>query len=223
MLRLLYKFRYGAKWCYRNALGLFFIVCAGMVHADQKVVIGFGDSLTQGYGLPADDGFVPNMQQWLAEQGADVRMINAGVSGDTTAGGKARIDWTLAEPADAIIVALGGNDLLRGLPPEQAKANLDHILNMATARGLDVLLVGMQAPGNFGPAYKAAFDGMYPELATKYDVALYPSFFAAFLGEGDVPAQLGDYVQSDGLHPSAKGVDRIVKHMGPYVLRLISD
>ncbi|MGV6838798.1 MAG: arylesterase [Planktomarina sp.] len=221
MLRFIDTLGYGVARLARNACLALLCVFSPVVAGAQQVVIGFGDSLTQGYGLPQDQGFVPQMESWLNANGADVRMINAGVSGDTTAGGKARIDWTLAEPADAIIIAFGGNDLLRGLPPEAAKENLDYILNAATSKGLRILLVGMTAPGNYGPDYKEAFDSMYPDLAAQYDVALYPSFFAAFEGMADVPGQLGDLIQPDGLHPSAKGVQSIVAHMGPYVLDVL--
>ncbi len=222
MKRLLcYGMRYGARGWVCNVCSIIFAVWAGTAVADQKVIIGFGDSLTQGYGLPAEQGFVPQMQDWLTDQGASVRMINAGVSGDTTAGGKARIDWTLAEPADAILIALGGNDLLRGLPPEAARDNLDHIVKAAADKGLDILLIGMQAPGNYGPEYKKAFDQIYPDLADQYGAVLYPSFFAAFGDQANRPAELSQYLQADGIHPNADGVARIVGDMGPYVLDLI--
>ncbi|MEO0356779.1 MAG: arylesterase [Pseudomonadota bacterium] len=216
--------RYGVVCTARNALAAIFVIIASAAaaFADQKTLVAFGDSLTQGFGLPADQGFVPQLQAWLTHQGVDVTVINAGVSGDTTTGGKARIDWTLAEPADAIIVALGGNDVLRALPPEDAKANLTHILTAAQDKGLEVLLVGTQAPGNYGPDYKATFEGLYPALADQFSVPLYPSFFAAFSGQADVPAELTGFIQPDGLHPNALGVQRIVDHMGPFVLALIA-
>jgi acyl-CoA thioesterase-1 len=137
--------------------------------AEEVTVVALGDSLTQGYGLIEEDGFVPQLQAWLQARGADVVVENHGVSGDTTAGGLARIGWALGDHVDALIVALGGNDLLRGLPPEASRANLDGILAEAEARGLPVLLIGLEAPGNYGPDYKAAFDAMYPELADQYD------------------------------------------------------
>jgi acyl-CoA thioesterase-1 len=146
------------------------------VSAEEITVVALGDSLTQGYGLVEEDGFVPQLQGWLQARGNDVVVENHGVSGDTTAGGLARIGWALGDHVDALIVALGGNDLLRGLPPEASRANLDGILAEAEARGLPVLLIGLEAPGNYGPEYKAAFDGMYPELATAYDALLVESF-----------------------------------------------
>ncbi|MEM6306989.1 MAG: arylesterase [Pseudomonadota bacterium] len=223
MLRLMSMVRYGALGRLRNGCFLVFLLGASVAQAADRTIIAFGDSLTQGFGLPAAQGFVPQLEHWLTGQGLTVRVINAGVSGDTTAGGKSRIDWTLSEPADAILIGLGGNDVLRGLPPAVARNNMDYILNAATQKGLQVLLIGMQAPLNYGADYKTSFDAIYPDLAAKYDVALYPSFFAAFAGQGDVPAQLGENIQADGLHPSAIGVQRIVAHMGPAVLDVLAD
>ena len=189
--------------------------------AEDLTLVALGDSLTQGYGLPVDEGFVPQLQAWLRAQGAAVTVVNAGVSGDTTAGGRARIDWTLTPEVDALIVALGGNDLLRGLDPATSRANLDAILSAAGARGLPVLLVGMQAPGNYGPAYKAAFDAMYPELAETHGAALADSFFGPLMEQGDDPAALRAFMQPDGIHPNADGVARIVEGLGPQVLALL--
>ena len=182
-------------------------------------IAALGDSLTQGFGLPPADGFVPQLQAWLDEQGVEAQLINAGVSGDTTQGGLSRIDWTLTPEVDAVIVALGGNDLLRGIQPEVSRANIEGILAAAERAKVDVLLVGMQAPGNYGPEYKAAFDGLYPDLAAQYETLFLDSFFAG-LGTQD-PAQLGPFLQSDGVHPNADGVARIVEGFGPYVLELV--
>lgn len=196
---------------------------AGVAHADEVVIAALGDSLTQGYGLPAQDGFVPQLQRWLTAAGADVRLINAGVSGDTTAGGLARVDWTLTPEVDGMIVALGGNDLLRGLDPVQARGNIEGILKAANTAEVEVLLVGMQAPGNFGADYKSQFDRLYPELAQKYSSLLLESFFAGLV-EGDAPvdpAALRDFFQADGIHPNAKGVTKIVARVGPEVLTLL--
>ena len=129
--------------------------------ADEIVIAALGDSLTQGFGLVQEDGFVPQMQTWLSRQGIDARLINAGVSGDTTAGGLSRVAWTLTPEVDAMIVALGGNDFLRGFAPDVSRANLEGILQAADAAEVEVLLVGMQAPGNYGPDYKLAFDAIY--------------------------------------------------------------
>lgn len=193
---------------------------AGPARAGEPVtVLAFGDSLTQGYGLPQEDGFVPQLRDWLADRDIDARIDNAGVSGDTTAGGAARIDWSLTPEVEAVIVALGGNDLLRGIDPGVARDNLDRILQAAQEAEVEVLLVGMDAPGNYGAAYKTAFDAIYPELAEKYDTLLAPDFFAG-LGDG-TPSKLQDYFQDDGIHPNAEGVRRIVEDLGPLVRRLI--
>ena len=192
---------------------------AGTAAADEVVIAALGDSLTQGYGLPAEQGFVAQLQAWLDAEGAEVRLINAGVSGDTTAGGLARVGWTLTPEVDAMIVALGGNDLLRGLDPGQARANLAGILDAAAAAEVEVLLVGMEAPGNYGPDYKAAFDAIYPDLAGAYGSLYLPSFFAGLQEDGETPdpARLRPFLQADGIHPNAEGVARIVAGIGPSV------
>lgn len=210
-----YASQYGVLKTLGKAMSLVLMV-SGPLTAETRKIVAFGDSLTQGYGLQQGEGFVPQLQAWLTAQGADVQLMNAGVSGDTTAGGLARIDWTLTPDVDGMIVALGGNDMLRGIDPAASKANLAGILEATTARQLDVLLVGMQAPGNFGPDYKAQFDGMYPELAQTYEATLIDSFLAG-LGSED-PAELQSLMQRDNIHPNAAGVARIVQAMGPQVL-----
>ena len=203
-------------------LGLIFCLCAPWAAAGTVTIAAMGDSLTQGYGLPAEQGFVPQLEAWLTAQGADVALINAGVSGDTTAGGAARVGWTLSEDVDAMIVTLGGNDLLRGLAPEVTRANLETILQEAQKAGVPVLLIGMQAPGNYGPAYKAAFDAIYPELAAAHGTLYAESFFAGLEGLRDDPGAMTRYMQPDGIHPSAEGVQRIVAALGPKVLELVA-
>jgi acyl-CoA thioesterase-1 len=184
-------------------------------------VLALGDSLTAGYGLPQGEGFVPELQGWLDENGVAARLVNAGVSGDTTAGGLARLDWALAEGADAAIVALGGNDMLRGLPPEVARANLDGILGALAARGIPALLIGIEAPGNYGPAYKAAFDGLYADLAAEHDALLEPSFLAPLTEAAPLEQAVRRYMQPDGIHPNAEGVEVIVDAFGPRVAELL--
>ncbi|SEM53787.1 acyl-CoA thioesterase-1 [Roseovarius tolerans] len=188
--------------------------------AEPVTVLALGDSLTQGYGLPEEDGFVPQMRNWLKGQEVEADLINAGVSGDTTAGGAARVDWSLTPEIDAMIVTLGGNDLLRGIDPAVSRGNIETILQVAEERGVGVLLVPMAAPGNYGATYKAEFDAIYPELSEAYDAMLAPEFFAG-LGEGD-PATLQRYFQPDGIHPNAEGVRRIVEALGPHVADLIA-
>ncbi|WP_238382593.1 arylesterase [Tabrizicola thermarum] len=194
--------------------------------AEPVTIVALGDSLTAGYGLSdQSQGFVPVLEGWLKARGHDVVVQNAGVSGDTTAGGLARVGWALGAGADALIVTLGGNDLLRGLDPAGSKANLDGILKEAAARGLPVLLVSMKAPGNFGPEYKAAFDGMYAELAAAYGALLADDFFAGLRAAGADPADpasMAAYMQADGLHPNPEGVKLIVEGLGPKVEELLA-
>lgn len=199
------------------------VLClSGPTQAQEQEItlLAFGDSLTQGYGLPEADGLVSQLQRWLEAEGEEVRLINAGVSGDTTAGGAARIDWSLTEDVDAMILTLGGNDLLRGVDPSVTRANLDQIIRTAKARQVDVLLVGMLASKNYGSEFKAAFDAIYPDLAALHDVPFFPYFFQG-LGEGSL-ADLQPYFQRDGIHPSAEGVALIVAALGPAVQKLIA-
>lgn len=201
------------------------LALAGDARAQDVTIVAFGDSLTQGYGLPQEDGFVPQLGAWLAENGQGegaVKLINAGVSGDTTAGGAARIDWTLTEDVDGLIVTLGGNDLLRGIDPAASRTNLDRILQAAQKRGLPVLLVGMVATGNMGPDFKTAFDQMYPELSQTYGTLYAPDFFAGLLEpDGSIDRDaVRARMQSDGIHPNKTGVRDIVNSLGPFVLDL---
>lgn len=191
--------------------------------ASAATIAALGDSLTQGYGLAPEEGFVPQLQAWLEAQGHSVVVQNAGVSGDTSAGGLARLDWTLGPDVQGLIVTLGANDMLRGLDPAQTRANLDAILQGAQARKIPVLLIGMQAASNYGPDYKAQFDTIYPDLAAQYHVLLAPGFFAPLVAENADPAALTQYLQPDGLHPNAKGVQGIVAGIGPFVLDLLKE
>lgn len=178
-------------------------------------VVAIGDSLTAGYGLDQGDGLVPQLNRWLAANGAPgAEVINMGVSGDTTAGGRARLGWALAEGADAVIVALGANDLLRGIEPSESRANLDAMLADLAGLGLPVLLVGMEAPQNFGPEYKRDFDAIYPELSETYSTLLDPFMLQGITEDRSL-------FQDDGLHPNADGVARIVERLGPLVLELV--
>lgn len=194
-----------------------------VVQAQEVVIAALGDSLTQGYGLMQSDGFVPQLGAWLDAQGTQVRMINAGVSGDTTAGGLSRVAWTLTPDVDGMIVALGGNDLLRGLSPEQARSNIEGILQAADAAEVEVLLIGMSAPGNFGPEYKEQFDAIYPELAEAYGAVYLENFFAGLVDDGAAidPAALQEWFQADGIHPNPEGVRKIIEAIGPKVQDLM--
>ncbi len=202
---------------------LFFLgVSASTGVAGPVVIAALGDSLTQGYGLPPEEGFVPQLETWLREQGEDVRILNAGVSGDTTAGGLSRVDWTLTPEVEAMIVALGGNDVLRGVDPANSRANIDGILKAAADRDLPVLLVGIAAPGNYGAEYQRDFDAIYPELAEEYGALLHPNFLAALARNGSPMSPDPQFFQSDNLHPNAEGVQRIVRSIGPKVQELIA-
>ncbi len=201
--------------------GFVLLTCGFTATAEPVKIAALGDSLTQGYGLMQQDGFVPQLEAWLKSQGADVVLINAGVSGDTTAGGASRVAWTLTPEVDGMIVALGGNDLLRGIEPAVSRKNLEAILQAAKSADVDVLLVGMKAPGNYGPEYKVNFDAIYPELSNSFNTLFFESFFAALEGEAADPAEMRKFMQSDGIHPNPEGVKRIVSSIGPAVLQLI--
>ena len=189
-------------------------ICAGAAWAEPARILVLGDSIAAGYGLAADEAFPARLESHLRRAGREVRVIDAGVSGDTTAGGFARLDWALADRPHIVIVELGGNDGLRGIAPQATRANLDAILARLKARGPRVLLTGMLAPPNLGAEYGRAFNAIYPELAAKHGVALYP-----FVLDG-VAAQ-PDLNQRDGIHPNARGVAVMVDRIAPYVVRLL--
>jgi acyl-CoA thioesterase-1 len=180
-------------------------------------ILVLGDSLSAGYGLPAAESFPSRLEAALRARGHEVAVVNAGVSGDTTAGGRSRIAWSLGgtPPPDAAIVALGSNDALRGLEPAETRANLDAILSKFKAAGLPVLLAGMKAPRNFGPDYVREFEAVFPALAKRHDALFYP-----FILEGVAldPAMN----QADGIHPNPKGVARMVEGILPLAEQLIA-
>jgi len=178
-------------------------------------IVALGDSLTAGYGLPDKDGFVPRLQAALAAKGIAAEIENAGVSGDTAADGLARLDWSMPQGADAVIVEFGANDMLRGIKPQVTRDALDAILRRLTERHIEVLLCGMRAAPNLGAEYGQAFERIYPELAGKYGVLLYPFFLDG------VAADL-TRTQHDGMHPNAAGVGVIVERILPKVEELIA-
>ncbi|MBX2856241.1 MAG: arylesterase [Rhodobacteraceae bacterium] len=184
--------------------------------AEQITLVAYGDSLVAGYGLPQDEGFVPQLEAWLHQNGAaDVKVLNAGVSGETTSAGVARLDWAIGPEADAVLLELGANDALRGVDPSIPRENLDQMLQALTGRDLPVLLAGMYAPRNWGAEYQTAFDAIYPDLAAKYEVPLYPFFLDGLIGETGL-------FQSDGIHPNKQGVAKLVETIGPSVLELVN-
>jgi len=173
-----------------------------------------GDSLTAGYGLIKGESLPAQLEAALRANEVDARVVNGGVSGDTTAGGRARLAWSLADGADALIVALGANDGLRGLPPQETEANLGAIIRGAKAAGVPVLLLGMQAPPNLGSEYGVDFDAVFSRLAARHGVAFYP-----FLLDGVVARPKLN--QDDGIHPNAEGVAVVVGKILPFVRLLI--
>ena len=194
---------------------------AGAAQAQEVTILALGDSLTAGYGLPQGDGLVPQLEAWLRARGADVAIVNAGVSGDTTQGGLNRVEWSLTPEVDAMIVTLGGNDILRGIDPAVTRRNLDGILDVADENGLPTLVIGLYASRNYGDDYKTAFEAIHPELAEEHGALYEPNFFQA-LGDGSGdPTSYRQWMQRDGIHPTRDGVARIVERIGPRVEELI--
>lgn len=202
-------------------LSLVTLLGFGTAHAETITVAALGNSLTQGYGLAQDQGLVPQLQRWLNASGADVVIVNAGVSGDTTQGGLARVAWTLSDEVDAMILALGSNDMLRGIEPSVVRDNLEGILAAARVASVHVLLVGFTAPGNYGPEYKSEFDAIYPDLAAEFDVLFIDHFFEPIADSQDGGGLRVEFMQPDGLHPNRNGVALIVEQMGPKILELV--
>ena len=196
------------------AAALCVMAAATPVGAHVPVIPDIGDSLTSGYGLPPEQAFPARLEAWLRQKGIEARVVNAGVSGDTTASGLALLDWALADKPDLVILALGGNDALRGIDPGAVRANLDKMIDKVEASGAKVLLLGMIAPPNWGEEYKGAFDRIFPELAQAHHVPLY-SFFL----EG--VAMKPELNQPDGIHPNEAGVSVLVDRIGPVVARLV--
>ena len=188
----------------------------GAARAEAKPLrlVAFGDSLTAGYGLPREQGFAARLEAALRAEGIAVTVTDAGVSGDTTEMGLARLDWSVPAEAEAVIVELGANDCLRGLPPAEARRNLEEIVARLTVRGQKVLVAGMYAPRNLGAGYTAAFDPIFADVAKAHGALLYPFFLEGV-------AMRADRTLPDGLHPNAAGVDAIVAGILPSVRALI--
>lgn len=205
--------RYGAVRRIVHLLLLWIATNAAPAIAGPPLIWAFGDSLTAGYGLPPAQGFTAQLQDALRRSGVPATVRNGGIAGDTSAQGRARLLWGLrglgARP-DLVIVELGANDMLRGLPPSQAEANLDAILGELKRRHIPVLLAGMRAAPNLGPGYRVAFDTIYPRLARKYGVRLYPFFLDGVAGRREL-------LQADGLHPNPRGVAIVVRGILPAV------
>ena len=183
--------------------------------AGTPVIVAFGDSLTAGFGLQNSDSFPAQLEKALKARGQDVKIVNAGASGDTVAAGLARLDWALPDDASGVIIELGANDALQGLDPVATKATLEQMITKIKARGLPILLAGMEAPRNLGKDYVEQFRALYADLATRYDLILYPFFL-------DGVALDDKYLMGDGLHPNAAGVARIVEGILPKVEELLA-
>jgi acyl-CoA thioesterase I len=196
------------------ALLLLLLLSIVPARAEPLTLLALGDSLTAGLGLAASEAFPAQLEKALRAKGHDVVVINAGVSGDTALQGAERLDWVLTDDVDAVLVELGANDALRGLPVNQAEAALDQIIGKLAAKKLPTLLLGMKAPPNLGPEYGLEFDGAYPRLAKKHDVALYGFFLAGVAGNTALN-------QADGIHPTAEGVAIIVEKLLPEVEKLL--
>ncbi|MDH3970270.1 MAG: arylesterase [Rhodospirillales bacterium] len=187
---------------------------AGFAGSQPIKLLAFGDSLVHGYGLPAGESFPRQLESALKARGYPVEVINAGNSGDTTAAGRARLDWALAEDPDLVLVEFGGNDGLRGIDPGETYRNLDQILARLAAEGLAVLFMGMRAPRNLGEDYVVEFDAVFPRLAEKYGVAFYPFFLEGVVFDPSLN-------QDDGIHPNAAGVAVLVERIVPVLEPLL--
>jgi len=203
------------------------LIVAPMAQADQQNInaqtggepvriVGFGDSLMAGYQLPPDDAFPARLQEALKKAGYNVVIENAGVSGDTTTGGLARLDWSVPDGSQIVILELGANDALRGVSPEITEKNLDAMLARLKERGITVILAGMLAPPNMGKEYADRFNAIYPRLAEKYGVALYPFFL-------DGVAAQKSLLLADGMHPNPQGIARMVEGILPSVEKVLQE
>jgi len=193
-----------------------FVLVAFPAQADgPSKILALGDSLTAGYGMAQPDSFPRQLEAAFRSQGHDITIVNGGVSGDTSAGGRSRLDWLVGPSIDLVIVELGANDGLRGIDPAETRKNMDWILKRLKEKKVSVLLSGMQAPPNLGADYGAEFNAIYPDLAKIHGVAFDPFFLQGVAAD---PA----LNQADGIHPNAKGVGVIVQRIAPKVLEILA-
>ena len=198
------------------AFAAFFAILATVPASTEPYrIVGFGDSLMAGFGLGPGEGFPEKLQAALQKKGHDVVIANAGVSGDTTSGGSSRLDWSVPDNTQLVILELGANDMLRGIAPEVTEKNLDAMIARLKHRGMAVLLVGMVAAPNLGPDYADAFNGIFPRLAEKHNVAFYPFFLDGVAADRTL-------LLEDGMHPNTAGIDRMVERVLPSVEKLIA-
>lgn len=184
--------------------------------AEPIRIVGFGDSLMAGYRLDPGQSFPERLEQALRERGHDVVIANAGVSGDTTSGGLERLDWSVPEETDIVMLELGANDMLRAVPPDVTERNLAEMIDRLQARDIEIILMGMLAAPNLGNAYRETFDAIFPRLAESYGVALYPFFL-------DGVATQADLMLDDGMHPNAEGVDIMVERVLPLIEETLAE
>ena len=218
MFLKVFRFRYGEVSDKVNALILFMLLSFALPAQSQAAgpvrILALGDSLSAGYGLMQADAFPNQLQRALNDDGIDAVVINAGVSGDTSAGGLSRLEWALSEGVDAVIIELGANDGLRGLDPGETFKNLDAILSKLKRRELAILLTGMRAPPNLGEDYGREFSDIYPRLAKQHEVPFYPFFLEGV-------ATIAELNQEDTIHPNARGVRVVTKSILPYVKEML--
>ena len=202
-------------------LALFYLTAgvSSSQQSDSLTILIIGDSLVQGFGLAQNDGLVNQLESALLDKGINVDLINGGVSGDTTAGGLARLEWSLTDDIDGVVVSLGANDMLRGVPTKHTKDNLSQIIQKLKDRDLPVLLVGIRSIENYGKEYKLKFESIYAELTKEFGLILYPDLLSPILNQDNV--QLEKYYQADKLHPNADGVLLIVDGLIPFLIELI--
>ena len=192
------------------------LATAVTARAEPIRIVGFGDSLMAGYGLDAGQGFPEKLEKALRDKGHDVVITNAGVSGDTTSGGLSRLDWSVPDGTQFVILELGANDMLRGIGPDITKKNLDAMISRLKERNIAVLLAGMRAAPNLGPDYQAGFDAIYPALAETHGVPLYPFFLDGVTADRA-------YLLEDGMHPNAAGIDRMVERILPTLEKWLAE
>lgn len=186
--------------------------CQGNSEPRALRIAVLGDSLTAGYDLDEEQAFPARLEKAMRDADWPVTLINAGVSGDTTAAGLARLDWVLEEQPDVLVIQLGANDAFRGLSPQRAKDNLEQMITRTKEQNIDVILAGMKAPASLGQDYQHAFNAIYPALAEEHDIPLYPFFLEGIAGKSE-------WNLPDGIHPNARGVDEMVRRFKPFLLR----
>ena len=210
------KIKYGLFFVVNKTVILLFVFFSSAQADNQIRILMLGDSLTQGYGLEEKKGLVPKLQNWLSTNNVEVLLINGGVSGDTTLGGFERLDWLLTPNIDGVVVALGGNDLLRGFDPKFTKNNLQAIFKNLKSKGINSVIVGTISPLNYGPQFKKEYDAIYPSLARQYNLFYIDSLFSPLIDKKTQEISV-NLLQADGIHPNEKGVEAIVNYIGPVI------